>query len=142
MGVSWKAIKNILSADKLEVQNPTQVSVISTASTMKYSQLEYKVLRERAYTPAMSRNRSQNTDLTQIISYLRPTHEHSVLMVQDIERLKALAPEINQAENVLVSSIMSPNDLQDADPIINIDDLPNLSLSTKEQIEELLKDFQ
>ena len=41
----------------------------------------------------------------------------------------------------IISSIISPNDLQDADPIIGIDDLPNIPEQVKSSIIEYLTDY-
>lgn len=113
----------------------------SDASGRRYSNAEWQSLANRNYVAPKPRTMSQSLDLTQLITYLRPSHERSVSIVQDAERLRALAPELNQAEEVIVSSIMSPNDLQDTDPTIYIDEMPELSQPIKDNIELLLHEF-
>lgn len=119
----------------------TQGQVTSNTRRLKFSTAEFISLSKRQYVEPSIRTKAQNTDLHQIISYLLPSHEHSVVLVQDVERIKALAPEIGQAENIIISSIVSPNDLQDADPNIFINPFPELTESCKTNIEELLQDY-
>lgn len=145
MGVTSEALKILKrmtgTLDKSTAEDIPSHVVSNSATHRRFSPSEYQVLATRHKIEPTTRMRSQNTDLTQIISYLKPSHEHSVLLVQDNERLRALAPEISQAENIIVSSIMSPNDLQEADPIISIGDVPNLSQTAKDQIIDLLTEF-
>ncbi len=145
MGVTAEAMKILKRMTGVLEKNSTEdisSHVVSNSAThRRFSPSEYQVLSERHRIEPATRTRAQNTDLTQIISYLKPSHEHSVLLVQDNERLRALAPEISQAENIIVSSIMSPNDLQDADPIISIGPVANLSEVAKDQIVSLLTDY-
>ena len=145
MGVTSEALKILKRMtgvlDKSTAEDIPSHVVSDSATHRKFSPSEYQILATRHQIEPTTRMRSQNTDLNQIISYLKPSHEHSVMLVQDNERLRALAPEISQAENIIVSSIMSPNDLQDADPIISIGPVPNLSQIAKDQIVELLTEF-
>lgn len=145
MGITSELIKSLKQMSGIGLTDDTKdipSHVLSDPKThRKYSASEYEILAQRHHIQPLSRIRSQNTDLTQIISYLQPSHEHSVMLVQDNERLRALAPEIVQAENIIVSSIMSPNDLQDADPLISLSETVNLSNATKDQILEVLTEF-
>lgn len=116
-------------------------TVSNQSGHRKYSPGEYAVLAGRVFVQPKARTTAQNADATQLISYLRPSHEHAVSIVQDVERLRALAPEIGQAENVLVSSIMSPNDLQSGDPKIIINEISGLTETARNEIQDLLYDF-
>ena len=138
-------IQTLLKMSGLGIQSEAQdmpSRVLSNnALPRKYNNTEYQILASRHHIKPVSHTRPQTTDLTQIISYLKPSHEHSVALVQDVERLRALAPEIVQAENIIVSSIMSPNDLQDADPNISLGKVEGLNETAKNDIVEILTEF-
>lgn len=96
-----------------------------TGTLTKFTDAELVTLIHRHALNQNSANARQH-GILDILNYLRPGHERSVQVVQDAERAKALIPEISRAEQILISSIMSPNDLQDADPIYEIEDMPQL----------------
>ena len=111
-------------------------------SLTKFSEIELPTLVERHYTQRTgSKNQNLPLNVPNLINYLAPGHRESVSVVQDAERLTAIAPEITAAKQIIVSSIISPNDLQDADPIIGIDDLPNIPDQVKEHIVQYLTEY-
>ena len=78
-----------------------------------------------------------------IISYLKPTHQEIGQKRLDIEKMRALAPEIEQSKILVSSSIMSPNDLQDGEFLFSFDNVsgicddPDLS----KEVAKLYSDF-
>ena len=111
----------------------------SIGSLVKFSDDELPTLIHRHAIEQKSKN-ARPVSLPDIIGYIQPEHQRSVQLVQDAERAKALIPEIAQAEKILVSSILSPNDLQEADPIYEIENMPNIPDSVVNEICEYLKD--
>ena len=111
----------------------------SIGSLLKFSPNELSTLIHR-HSVSQKDKSPRPTGLTDFIAYFQPIHERSVQLVQDAERVKALIPEISQAEKLLVASIVSPNDLQEADPIYDIKDMPNLQESVVKEITDYLKD--
>lgn len=108
-------------------------------SLVKFSDDELPILLQRHIVEQKDKTR-RPSGLPDIIAYLQPEHERAVQLVQDAERAKALIPEIGQAEKILISSIMSPNDLQEADPIYEIENMPDLPESVVNEISEYLRD--
>lgn len=111
----------------------------SIGALTKFSDDELPVLLHRHLIEQSDKTRKP-TGLPDIIAYLQPEHERAVQLIQDAERAKALIPEIGQAEKILVSSIMSPNDLQEADPIYEIENMPDLPDTVVNEICEYLRD--
>ena len=111
----------------------------SIGSLLKFSPNELSTLIHR-HSVSQKNDSPRPKGLTDFIAYFQPVHERSVQLVQDAERIKALIPEVSQAEKLLVSSIISPNDLQEADPIYEIKDMPNLQESVVKEITDYLKD--
>lgn len=130
-----------LGLGKSKTTSPV-VSTVPKSSDVrkKHSPTEFQILASRAHVPPPNRI-SRGIDPAQLISYLRPSHEYMVSQVQDIERIRALCPEIRKAESILVSSIMSPNDLQSIDPTINLGDYDGLDESTYDEVTKLLSEF-
>lgn len=111
----------------------------SIGSLVKFSDDELPTLIHRHAIEQKSKN-ARPVSMPDIIGYIQPEHQRSVQLVQDAERAKALIPEIAQAEKILVSSILSPNDLQEADPIYEIENMPDIPESVVNEICEYLKD--
>ena len=108
-------------------------------SLVKFSDDELPILLQRHIVEQKNKTH-RPSGLPDIIAYLQPEHDKAVQLVQDAERAKALIPEIGQAEKILISSIMSPNDLQEADPIYEIENIPDLPESVVNEICEYLRD--
>lgn len=129
-----KALGVFSPSDTTPTNRPVNISNLS-----RFTDNELNTLIRRTYTkrenPATGH---QLPDITGLISYLRPEHEDIARVIQDSERFKALTPEIEQAESILVSSILSPNDLQDTAPTFTIDNVPDLNGEISDKIVELL----
>lgn len=61
-----------------------------------------------------------------IISYLKPVHKAIGDQMLNIDKMRALAPEIEQSRILVSSSIMSPNDLQDGEFLFSFDNVPGI----------------
>lgn len=75
-----------------------------------------------------------------IISQLKDVSTNSKKMMDEIEMLKMMAPEISMAETIIVSSIMSPTDLQTDIVSVRVDS-KEISESVKTKINELLTNY-
>lgn len=110
----------------------------SVNSLIKFTDTELPILMHRHIVEQKSQHNKPNS-VSDIIAYIQPEHERSVQLIHDAERAKALAPEISRAEQILISSIMSPNDLQEADPIYEIENMPDLPETVINEIIDYLK---
>ena len=110
----------------------------SVNSLIKFTDTELPILIHRHIVEQKSQYNKPN-NISDIIAYIQPEHEKSVQFIHDAERAKALAPEISRAEQILISSIMSPNDLQEADPIYEIQNMPDLPETVINEIIDYLK---
>lgn len=89
------------------------LSSISTEPTNIYTKREETALftSTQQVTPrAMTTGALTPTALSQ---YFAPIHEHMSRVLRDSKQLKQLAPEIDQAARIRVSSILSPTDYQE-----------------------------
>ena len=77
---------------------------------------------------------------TDIIGQLKAVSSNSKKMMDEIETLKMMAPEIGMAETIIVSSILSPTDLQTDMVTVAVDE-PSISSDTKTKINELLTKY-
>ena len=125
-----------------EVTSNTELPATITDNNLlkEYAQHETSVLIRR--TGVKDPNASFNAEISSkdIIQALFPIHKELVGSVADAERLKSLDTSLKQVENIIVSSIMSPNDLQDRDPTITFEH-PDLSNAQKEACSKLFEEF-
>lgn len=77
----------------------------------------------------------------QFIGYLQNTAETNSKIIQDISFLKYMAPEITKAERILVSSIMSPNDMQDDRVPLEMDPIPEIDETTQKELIDYLQNY-
>ena len=77
----------------------------------------------------------------QFIGYLQNTAETNSKIIQDIAFLKYMAPEITKAKRILVSSIMSPNDMQDDRVLLELDDIPEIDEETQNEVLEYIQNY-
>lgn len=66
---------------------------------------------KRVYTKPENRDQ---IDQQGLMNFIQPSHEKIASVKFDNKRFKSVAPEIENAALILVSSILSPNDLQDS----------------------------
>ena len=130
--VSSNTINSLLGLDTTKHSNPTsQPDNVSFVN--RFTPSETQSFLNRTYVKP--RQQGSNISPAGIISYLKPIHAKVGNNRLAAEKLKALAPEIDQARILVSSSIMSPNDLQDGRFIFKFDNVPALladqSLLTK-----------
>lgn len=113
---------------------------VTLGLTQEYSSSELAILAKRQYVDQDPLKKNQIDDLSQVLETINLPHREIVNNIADAERLKALDPNIKRVEQIVVSSIMSPNDLQDVDPEIVIDS-SLVSDSQNQKIVELLTKF-
>ena len=77
---------------------------------------------------------------TDILGQLKAVSSNSKKMMDEIDTLKMMAPEIGMAETIIVSSILSPTDLQ-TDMVSVAVDSREISTETKTKINELLTNY-
>lgn len=106
----------------------------------EYSSNELRRLTQRQYVTQQNQNSRTITDFPELLNSTYGPHREIVNNIADAERLKALDPNIKRIEQIVVSSIMSPNDLQDVDPDIIIDN-DQIDEGHREKISELLSGF-
>lgn len=75
-----------------------------------------------------------------ILSYLSGVSSNTKKTIEDIKNLKVLAPEIKQARQIIISSILSPNDMQ-TDLVSISTDYPGLSDDVNAEISQLINDY-
>ena len=81
----------------------------------RYGRFESRRLLSTIATPQPNHRTVDLSSASGIISYLQPKHLESGRKTAKLKRLRAMAPEIQQAQVLVASSIMSPNDLQEGD---------------------------
>lgn len=113
---------------------------VSLGLTKEYSTSELNIMTNRQFVTPSNNKRADLTSVTQVVDAIGQPHREIVNNIADAERLKALDPNIKRVEQIVVSSIMSPNDLQDVDPeiVIESDEIPDVQ---KTKISELLTKF-
>lgn len=119
-----------------------------------YSQGEVSDSISKAYPTKISANEltsrirqnyvkpESNDSLNQqgFISFAQPIHEQIAKTKFESNRFRVLAPEIEQASLILVSSILSPNDLQTTQIKFNVNH-EKLTDDTKKRIEDILESY-
>lgn len=121
--------------NKVVVDKPTSLEYSS-----KYSRSEQNTFFRNTHVTNPRANQ-QILNPKGMMQYFAPVHEEIGRILFDIEKMKLLAPEINQASIIRVSTIMSPNDLQEGVFKCSIDDLEELDESLRAEIAEYITNF-
>lgn len=111
--MSPNAWRQTLGVDSTRYADDSRRS--SSVFTTRYNVAESQRILRAINTPnngKFSKDVS-SSNASGIISYFQPRHEESGRKTANIKSLKYLCPEVNQAQVLVASSIMSPNDLQD-----------------------------
>ena len=136
--VSAGEFNSLLGLDATKHSNPTQqpddVSIVS-----RFSPSEVQAFYNRTYVKPQQQG--SNVSPEGIISYLKPIHSKIGNNRLSAEKLKALAPEIEQSRILVSSSIMSPNDLQDGKFIFKFHGVPALEADPT-LLDEITKLFE
>lgn len=118
---------------------PTEKSSVVEYSS-KYSRSEQNTFFRNTHVTNPRANQ-QILNPKGMMQYFAPVHDEIGRILHDIEKMKLLAPEINQASIIRVSTIMSPNDLQEGVFKCAIDELEELDESIRAEISEYITDF-
>ena len=103
--VSAGEFNSLLGLDATKHSNPTQQPHdVSTVS--RFSPSEVQAFYNRTYVKPQQQG--SNVSPEGIISYLKPIHSKIGNQRLSAEKLKAIAPEIEQSRILVSSSIMSP----------------------------------
>lgn len=133
-------LKNMLGMDTTKNADPT-LRPDDTSFKDRFSKTESEAIIKSVYvrpsTPAPELNSAG------IIPYLKPTHVKVGNKRLNTDKMRALAPEIEQSRILVSSSIMSPNDLQDGSFVFTFDDVLGLSSDEKlcADISKIFDDF-
>ncbi len=121
--VSSGAFKSILGMDATKHADPKE-QPDNISFIRRFSKAEAKsYLNELHVKPEVTRS---DHSPAAIISYLKPIHQEVGNKRLDADKMRALAPEIEQSRILVSSSIMSPNDLQDGEFTFKFDGVPGL----------------
>ena len=108
----------------------------------KYPVLGYFSTREISNFPGLdTKSAMYANNPYQFIGYLKNVAETNARTIQDTSLLHFMAPEIAKAERILVSSIMSPNDMQDDRAPMKLAPIPELDEATQKAILSYIQDF-
>lgn len=121
--VSPSALRTLLGLEPTKTIDPSQ-KPDSTAFMSRFTPAELKARLNQIFVPS-DRTRSDTTPAG-IIPYLTPIHKEVGEKRLNIEKMKALSPELEQSRILVSSSIMSPNDLQDGEFTFTFDNVPGI----------------
>lgn len=114
---------SLLGLDTTRHSDPT-AQPDNTTFVSRFSKSEIKTYLNRLYIKPETQHANITAD--GITSYLKPIHKKIGDQKIQADKLRALAPEIEQSRVLVSSSIMSPNDLQDGEFNFNFEDVPGL----------------
>ena len=121
--VSSGAFKSLLGMDATKHADPKE-QPDNISFIRRFSKAEAKsYINELHVKPEVT---SSDYSPAAIISYLKPIHQEVGNKRLDADKMRALAPEIEQSRILVSSSIMSPNDLQDGEFTFKFEDVPGL----------------
>ena len=122
----------------------TNTSDLAAGPIKKVGSIHYGMFSnaELRHVDGLAPNTKSSTEVTEldIIGQLKDVSSNSKKMIDDIDKLKMMAPELSLAETIIISSIMSPTDLQ-TDVVTVAVDPPDVSQDTKTKINELLTNY-
>lgn len=121
--MSEYAFKSLLGIEPTKNTDPSK-QPDNTSFISRYSKTELKSFLRDVYTPPEIRRADYTA--AGIISYLKPVHKRVGEEALNIEKMRALAPEIEQSRILVSSAIMSPNDLQDGEFNFVFDNIPGV----------------
>ena len=121
--VSNSGFRSILGLEPTKNVEPTSRPENITF-LQRFSPSEGKAILQSQYVqPEVQRS---NLSAAGIISYLKPIHKAIGEQMLNVDKMRALAPEIEQSRILVSSSIMSPNDLQDGMFRFTFEDVPGI----------------
>ena len=125
---------------KGEQLRPDVQDQLAPIHTARYTKTEQETFFRNTFVRD-ARSQSQTFNAQGLLNIFIPAHEEIGKILFNIEKLKVLAPEINQAAMIRVSSIMAPNDLQDGVFKFSLANLPQLDEDVRERICKYITDY-
>jgi hypothetical protein len=133
--LSIKTFINILGLNKLPKQ--TEKETIKILNTLAIDPNEQQRLIKSVHSP--SKHNTIDTD--SIIAYLAPIQEKIEERKFDADQIRELMPEIEQAEAIMIPSILSPNDLQEGSLSFTLEGVDINEASTNKILELFYNHF-
>ena len=100
-------------SNDIELNDIGQNSPADSINYGAYTVDEFRHMMASASSPAVTRNnRGRMPQIEDILSYLEGVSNNTRTKIEEIKNLKVVAPEIKVASRIIVSTIMSPVDLQ------------------------------
>ena len=122
--LSQSAAKSLFGLDGTKNGNPDK-SIDSTRAMQRFSPSEVTAYSKALYVAPEVK--SPSIQGSGIISYLKPVHQDAGNKRVLVEKMKMLAPEIEQSRILVSSSILSPNDLQDGVFTFSFENIPAIN---------------
>ena len=134
-GLSFKSLLKIFN-----ITNPVDTSTTprNLYSLTRYTASELDKIFPTEVVPSQSP--IQDISASNVLMYTRATQENVAKVKYDTEAILKLAPEIRKAKHILVSSILSPNDLQEGTLGFRVE-VPELTQPTCDKIAKRLCDY-
>lgn len=139
--VTSNAFRSLLGMEVTRNANPT-AQPDNVSFVRRFSKVESRTHLARVYTAPRNISTSRFS-AAGIISYLKPIHKKIGDELLNADKMKALAPEIEQSRILVSSSIMSPNDLQNGEFTFTFPDVPGVDADEElaAQLADVYKKF-
>lgn len=125
---------------KGEQLRPNVADQLSPIHTSRYSKTEQETFFKNTFVRD-SRAQAQTFNAQGLLNIFLPAHEEIGKILFNTDKLKVLAPEIDQAAMIRISSIMAPSDLQDGVFKFSLANLPQLEEDVRERICKYITDY-
>lgn len=119
--ISPKTMRTVLGIDSTKHANP-EASPSNVSFIHRYSSNEKSALLSKLFV--RQEGVRQDIPTGSVISYLEPISNRTAYRADQFNKMRALAPEIEQSAIIVASSILSPNDLKDGEFIFEFDRIP------------------
>lgn len=129
------AFKSLLGMEATKHANPTE-QPDDISFVRRFSKSEARSHLKNIFVS--QKTTSTNLSADGVISYLKPIHKKIGEEILNVEKMRALAPEIEQSRILVASSILSPNDLQDGEFQFTFPNVPGVD-SDPDLTQELAK---
>lgn len=121
--ITRETARSLFGLDATKNGDPDK-AIDSTRSMQRFTPGEVAAYSRALWVPPSSQH--PNIQGAGILSYLKPIHQQVGNKRVQLEKMRSLAPEIEQSRVLVSSSIMSPNDLQDGEFIFSFEDISSL----------------
>ena len=134
------AFKSLLGMEATKNANPTE-QPDDISFVRRFSKSEARSHLKGIYVAPNTTG--TNLSANGVISYLKPIHKKIGEEMLNVEKMRALAPEIEQSRILVASSILSPNDLQDGEFQFTFPNVPGVDTDPDlaKEIAEVYSEF-